>query len=127
MDPVDNFRGTAQEVVSFAQQHGIDLEPLCSDGSFEKNKRSIFLWRKDELSYSGRPDEKERTLRYNMQGTISVVPSRLKQSASAFRGAWSEAGTLESLEQAYQLVKAWLLDGKEIDDLPPRQSRRYQI
>ena len=35
-----------------------------------------------------------------MQGAISVLPSRLKESAGAFRGAWSEAGTFENMEQA---------------------------
>ena len=62
-----------------------------------------------------------------MQGAISVLPSSLKGSAGAFRGAWSEAGTFEDMEQAFELVKAWLLDWKEVDDLPSRSVRRYGI
>jgi hypothetical protein len=62
-----------------------------------------------------------------MQGSISVLPRNLKESASAFRGAWSEAGTFENMEEAFELVKAWLLDWKEVDDLPGRSVRRYGI
>jgi hypothetical protein len=40
---------------------------------------------------------------------------------------WSEAGTFENLEQAFELVKAWLVDWKEVDDLPSRSARRYGI
>jgi hypothetical protein len=62
-----------------------------------------------------------------MQGAISVLPSCLKESAGAFQGMGSEAGTFEDLEQAFALVKAWLLDNKEVDELPQRSVRRYQI
>jgi hypothetical protein len=62
-----------------------------------------------------------------MQGAISVLPKCLNNSASAFRGAWSEAGTFENVEQAVELLKAWLLDQKEVDDLPGRSVRRYGI
>jgi hypothetical protein len=62
-----------------------------------------------------------------MQGAISVLPSSLRESAGAFRGGWSEAGAFEDMEQAFELVKAWLLDGREVDDLPGRSVRRYGI
>jgi hypothetical protein len=128
MDPVDNERTTAREVVSYAQQRGVDLEPLRSDSTFQKDQRWIFLWRKrNALPCSGPADEQEATLHYNMQGAISVLPSSLRASAGAFQGGWSEAGTFESLEQAFELVKAWLLDWKEVDDLPSRSVRRYAI
>jgi hypothetical protein len=127
MDPVDNMRMTAEEVVTLARQRGIELDPLCIDGHFQRGRRWIFLWRKDELPSSGPAHEPPGTLHYNMQGAISVLPTNLKGSAGAFRGAWSEAGTFEDLEQAFELVKAWLLDGKEVDDLPGRSVRRYGI
>jgi hypothetical protein len=128
MDPVDNERATAEEVVSYAQQRGVDLEPLRNDSTFQKGQRWIFLWRKrNVLPCSGPADEQEGTLHYNMQGAISVLPSSLRGSADAFRGGWSEAGTFEDLEQAFELVTAWLLDGKEVDDLPGRSVRRYGI
>jgi hypothetical protein len=127
MDPSDNIRATAQEILSFAQQEGIDLRRHWIEGNFQNDRRLIFLWRKDETPSSGRADEVEGTLHYNMQGAIAVLPDRLKGSASAFRGMWTEAGTLENIEQAFELVKAWLIDGKEVDYLPQRQFRRYGI
>jgi hypothetical protein len=127
MDPVENMRMTAGEIMGFARQRGIELESFCTDGHFQRDRRWIFLWRKDELPSSGPAHESPGTLHYNMQGAISVLPSCLKESASAFRGDWSEAGTFEDLEQAFELVRAWLLDRKEVDNLPARTVRRYQI
>ena len=127
MDPVDNFRATALELVYLAQRHGIDLEPLRKDFAFLKDRRYIDFWRKDELPSTGPANEQIGTLHYNMQGSIAVLPSVLKESSSAFRGAWTEAGTFENIEQAFAFLKAWLLDWKEVDDLPPRSVRRYGI
>jgi hypothetical protein len=127
MDPVENVRATAQELVSFARQRGADLGLLCTDGHFQDDQRWIFLWRKDELPSSGPADEQAGTLHYNMQGAIAVLPRKLKASATAFHGMWTEAGTFESLEQAFELVKAWLLDRKEVDHLPGRSIRRSGI
>jgi hypothetical protein len=127
MDPLDNSRAVAQELVSLAQGRGIDLEPLRKDDTFLKDRRWIWCWRKDSLPGTGPADEPLGTLHYNLQGAITVLPNRLKESARAFQGAWSEAGTFENMEQAFELVKAWLLDWKEIDDLPSRSVRRYGI
>ncbi len=127
MDPLDNARSTAQEIISIARRLEIDLESFCTDGHFSRNRRWIWCWRKDALPGTGPANEPLGTLHYNMQRTISVLPTCLKNSAGAFRGAWSEAGTFENIEQAFALVKAWLLDGKEVDELPERKVRRYQI
>jgi hypothetical protein len=40
---------------------------------------------------------------------------------------WDEAGTLADLEQAFELLKAWLIDRKEVDELPQRSMRREGI
>jgi hypothetical protein len=127
MDPLDSLRTTAQEIVAYAQRHGFDLEPLLNDFMFQKDRRWINLWRKDSLPGTGPAHEPLGTLHYNMQGAISALPGSLKESASAFQGAWSEAGTFDNLEQAFALVKAWLLDWKEVDELPSRSVRRYGI
>ena len=127
MDPIDNSPAVAQELISLARRQGTDLEPFCTDGHFHKDLRWIFLWCKDEFPWSGRADEPLGTLHYNMQGRISALPSCLKESASAFQGVWSEAGTFKDMEQALELVKAWVLDRKEVDELPRRSVRRYQI
>jgi hypothetical protein len=128
VDPVDDVRATAQELITLARQRGLDLEPFLNDFSFECDKRWIDFWRKrDDLPCTGRPEEKEGTLHYNMQGSISVLPDYLKASAELFRGGWSEAGTFDNLEQAFELLKAWLIDRKEVDDLPSRHVRRSQM
>jgi hypothetical protein len=127
MDPVENFRTTAQELISFARRQGINLELFREDFAFQKDRRYIDCWRKDELPCSGPANEQVGTLHYNMQGTIAVLPSKLKESAGIFRGMWHETGTFENVEQAFELVKAWLLDQKEVDDLPSRSVRSYGI
>jgi hypothetical protein len=127
MDPLDSYQATAQELVAFAQQQGIDLGPFRKDFTFLEGRRWIDVWRKDSLPGTGPAHEPLGTLHYNMQGDISVLPRNLKEAGSAFRGAWSEAGTFEDLEQAFDLVKAWLIDGKEVDELPSRFVKRYQI
>jgi hypothetical protein len=127
MSVVDNFRAAAQELVSFARQQGIDLEPLRSDFTFQRDRRWIDVWRKDSLPGTGPAEEPLGTLHYNMQGAIAALPDLLKESSSAFQGMWTEAGTFKNLEQALHLVKAWLLDWKEVDDLPSRSIRRYGL
>ncbi len=127
MDPLHTFSSTAQELVSAAREHGIDLEPFRHDYSFFKSERFIYLWRKDALPGTGPASQSLGTLNYNMQGAVSVVPNCMKHSASLFKGSWNEAGALETIGQAVELVKAWLLEAKEVDDLPPRHTRRYMI
>jgi hypothetical protein len=51
----------------------------------------------------------------------------MKHSASAVRGMWFERGFFANMEQAFELLKAWLLKRKEIDDLPSRSVRAYGI
>jgi hypothetical protein len=115
-------------LVCYAHRLGVDFERVRNDSLFEQGQRWIFLWRKrNELPSTGPAKEADGTLHYNMQGTISALPTVLKESASAFRGAWSEAGTFKDLDQAFALVKAWLLDRKEVDELPGRSMKRYQI
>jgi hypothetical protein len=63
----------------------------------------------------------------NLDQPGSVLPDYLKASADHFHGCWSEAGTFDNLEQAFALLKAWLIDRKEVDVLPPRHVRRSGI
>lgn len=128
MNQMENERATAHELVSFARERGLDLEPFRNDSMFQVNRRWIFLWRKRAgLHCSGSAEEEDGTLHYNMQGAISVLPSSLKGAAGVFQGAWSEAGTFENVEQALDLVKAWLIETKEVDDLPKRHVGREGI
>jgi hypothetical protein len=124
---IENSRAVAQELIAIGLRHGVDLEPLRKDDVFIQDRRWVWFWRKDSLPGTGPAQEPLGTLHYNLQGTVSVLPRRLKESARAFQGMWSEAGTFENLDQALELVKAWLLEAKEVDDLPSRAVRRYSI
>ena len=74
MNPADNERATAKELVSFAEHDGFDLESLRNDSAFQKDGRWIVFWRKDEFPYSGPVNEAEGTLHYSMQGSIATLP-----------------------------------------------------
>jgi len=126
-DVIENKRALIDEIILLSKQRGIDLEPFRVDFGFCTNRRFIFLWRKDSLPGTGPVNQPLGTLNYNMQGKITKLPAILKESSSAFQGAWSEAGSFETIEQAFELVNAWLVDGKEVDELPGRSLRRYQL
>ncbi len=115
MNLVESQEATAQELVAFAKQRGFDLSSTCHDFAFFTEGRFLLLWRKDDRVH------------YNLQGRIDALPERYKASASAFRGMWHEAGSLADLENAFELLKAWLVDRKEVDDLPERSARREGI
>jgi hypothetical protein len=115
MNDLESQEATARELVAFAEQQGVDLSSTCHDFAFFNERRFILLWRK------------EGKVHYNMQGSIDALPARYKASAGAFRGMWHEAGTLVDLEQAFELLKAWLIEMKGVDDLPQRSMRREGI
>jgi hypothetical protein len=128
MNAIENQRATAQELVFHAVQQGVQLESLRHDSFFMKDQRWVMVWRKVAgLPCTGAEEEKEGTLHYNLQGTIAVVPGQAQGTTGAFRGAWTEAGTLENFDRALALVKAWLVDQEEIDDLPQRDVSRSGI
>jgi hypothetical protein len=115
MNDLESQEATARDLVVFAGRRGVDLSSVCHDLAFFNGGRFILLWRK------------EGKVHYNMQGSIDVLPERYKASPTAFRGVWHEAGTLADLEQAFELLKAWLIDRKEVDELPGRSMRREGI
>jgi hypothetical protein len=127
MNLFESERNTAQELVSYARTRGLDLEPFLASSGFLKDGRWVHLWRKDEFPWSGSGQDENGTIHYNLQGSIGLLPDRLSESGSSFRGMWSEAGTTENICQAFELLKAWLVDLQEVDSLPTRQVRRYQI
>lgn len=115
MSDLESLETTAKDLLDFAKQRGEDLSPTCHNAAFFGEGRYIMVWRN-----AGK-------VHYNMQGKISTLPERYKASASAFHGMWTEVGTLTDLEAAFEFLKAWLIDRKEIDDLPQRQVRREGI
>lgn len=115
MNDLESQEATGQELVDFAKQRGVDLASTFYEFAFFNEGRFILLWRKGN------------SVQYNMQGQVATLPGRYKASASAFRGMWHEAGSLMDLQTAFELLKAWLIDKKEVDELPPRSIRREGI
>ena len=86
-----------------------------TSGTFFNDGRIIWFWRKSD------------TIQYSLQGQVGLLPQRYMASASPFYGMWDEAGTVPDLEEALKFFKAWLIDKKEVDDLPQRNMRRGGI
>jgi hypothetical protein len=112
MNELESQQATAHELVSFAEQQGFEFGLMCHNWAFLNEGRFISLWRKQGMVH------------YNLQGRTGKLPERYRSSADSFNGMWHEAGTLANAEQAFGLLKAWLIDGKGADDLPQRQVRR---
>jgi hypothetical protein len=116
MDFDVSLKATSKQILAVALAHGEDVSPLCDEyGVFESGQRWIEFWVKDE------------SLRYHLSGRISTPPAQIAESFPSFQGIWDEAGTIPDLEQAFQLLRAWLLEGKEVDELPDRSVRRWSI
>ena len=115
MNDLESQVTTARELIAFARQRGVDLSSTCHDWAFLNEGRFISVWRK-----AGK-------VHYNLQGPIATLPERYRASANAFHGMWHEAGTMTDFEAALQFLKAWLIDRKEVDELPQRCVRREGI
>jgi hypothetical protein len=116
MDFDVSLKETSKQIISIALEKGEDVSPLCDEyGVFESSKRWIEFWVKDD------------SLGYHLSGEISTPPAQIAESRPSFQGIWDETGTIPNLEQAFELLRAWLLEGKEIDELPDRSIRRWLI
>jgi hypothetical protein len=116
-----NYYRTAEDVMSYAIQRGVDLRALHAEGVFTNDRRWIFLWRTGDQ------------IHYQMQGRISILPGCMREESThavethAVDDVWGEEGSVESLEEAFLLLSAWLLDRREVDLLPRRTIRRAGI
>src|SRR5579872_6348260 len=43
------------------------------------------------------------------------------------RGVWDEAGSVENIQQALSLLRFWVIDVKEVDELPDRNVHRSML
>jgi hypothetical protein len=117
MDTLDSFQITAARIVEHALKQGADSSQLlhAGSGAFQKENRWIEFWVKDD------------SLCYHLSGEISTPPALIAESRPSFQGIWDETGSLPDLEQAFQLLQAWLVEWKEVDELPDRFLRRWSI
>jgi len=111
-----SLKETSKQIISIALEKGVNVSHLRNKyGVFELGKRWIEFWVKDD------------SLCYHLSGEISTSPAQIAESRPSFQGIWDETGTIPNLEQAFELLRAWLLEGKEIDELPDRSIRRWLI
>jgi hypothetical protein len=61
------------------------------------------------------------------RGEIGKIPSQFAASQASFRGVWDEAGSITDLQEALELVRSWLLEAKEVDELTGRTIRRSML
>jgi len=62
----------ARELISLAQQQGVDLASMYNSGTFIHDGRIIWFWQKNDV------------LHYSLQGKIGVLPQRYKASMSVY-------------------------------------------
>lgn len=116
MDFTESMKALAERIVNFASGNGCDLSSFRDDyGVFENQKRRIEFWTKEEA------------LRYHLSGEIEDLPKQFAESQSSFRGFWDESGSIDDLGQAFHLLCSWLLEAKEVDELPHRTIHRCMI
>jgi hypothetical protein len=113
VDFSESKRQTAEHLVRHGVAQGCDVSTFCNEYNvFVNGKRWVEFWQSDQA------------IGYHLAGEVRDLPSQLAASRSSFRGVWDEAGTLEGLGHAFELLRSWLIDGKEVDDLPTRSIHR---
>jgi hypothetical protein len=107
VDGYESWEQAAGAVIAEGRRHGVDLSPLCVYSQFLKAERYIYFRR---LPGDG--------FEYGMNGPIKILPREAGDSAHRFQGMWHEAGRLDDAGQAFAFLKAWVLDGAEVEELP---------
>jgi hypothetical protein len=116
MDYIESRREAAERLVHYAAAQSCGVALFRSEHDvFENGMRCIDLWLEGD------------NFGYHISGEIVKLPSQFAESKSSFRGVWDEAGSVEDLDQAFHLLRAWLIDAKEVDDLPHRTIDRCMI
>lgn len=109
MDFLESRREAAERLLRYAATQGVDLATLRDEFNvFSKRKRWLDFWLEGH------------TVGYHLRGEIGKLPTQFAASQSSFRGIWDEAGSLDDFHQALDLLRSWLIDGKEIDELTSR-------
>lgn len=80
---VESMQAASRELISLARKQGADVGSIHNSGTFTHDARTIWFWRRN------------RVLHYSLQGRIDLLPQEYQPSATAFRGMWDEAGSVE--------------------------------
>ena len=113
MDFLESRQEAAERLQRYAAAQGTDLGPFRDEqGVFSHRERWIDFW----LDGSA--------VGYHLRGRIGKLPSEFAASRSSFRGIWDEAGSIQDISQALELLRSWLIDAKEVDELTGRMIHR---
>jgi hypothetical protein len=116
MDYIESRREAAERLVHYASKHGLDVAPYRDEHDiFTGRKRWVDFW------VDG------NAIGYHIRGDIGKLPAHFVTSQSSFRGVWDEAGSVENLQQAFYLLRFWVIDAKEVDELPDRKVHRSML
>lgn len=108
---------TAQDLLAFGRGQGVDLGAAWREQGFWTERRFICFLRQ---TWGG-------VVTYSLQGFVTTLPADYANSGSAFRGTYSEGGYCDDVPQAFAVLRAWLVEQREADDLPPRTRLRHGI
>lgn len=116
MDFLESRREAADRLLRYAATQGADLAPFRDEYDvFANRTRWIDFWLEGDR------------VGYHLRGEIGKLPTQFATSQSSFRGVWDEAGAINDLHQALELLRSWLIDGKEIDELTGRIIHRSMM
>jgi hypothetical protein len=113
---LESRREAAERLQHYAAVQGTDLAPLRDEHDvFSHRKRWIDFWLEDAR------------VGYHLRGEIGKLPNQFATSQSSFRGVWDEAGSINDVPQALELLRSWLIDAKEVDELTGRTVHRSMM
>src|SRR5947209_5358623 len=113
MDFLESRREAAERLQRYAAAQGTDLRPFRDDHDvFSHRKRWIDFWLDGAV------------VGYHLRGEIGKLPRQFAASEASFRGLWDEAGSITDVQEALELLRSWLLDTKEVDELTGRMIHR---
>jgi hypothetical protein len=116
MDFLPARHEAAERLQRYAAAQGTDLSPFRDEHDvFSHRKRWIDFWLEDA------------TVGYHLRGEIGKLLSQFATSQSSFRGVWDEAGSVNDLHQAWELLRSWLVEAKEVDELTGRMIHRSMM
>ena len=116
MDFLQSRREAAERLQRYAGAQGADLGQFRDEHDvFFHRQRWIDFWLEDGA------------VGYHLRGEIGKLPRQFATSQSSFRGVWDEAGSVNDLHQALELLRSWLIDAKEVDELTGRRIQRSMM
>ena len=116
MDYLESRREATERLLRYAATQGVDLASFRDEYDvFSQRKRWIDFWLEGDA------------LGYHLRGEIGKLPSQFAASQATFRGVWDEAGSINDLPQALELLRSWLIEEKEVDEITGRRIYRSMM